>query len=140
MSNQTTELKFNELSNTMSIKLINGLGLYISLIKKNIDNGKNLKKKTVDSSIQNKEIAFCSDLPVRILSFNSYLAIKSMNIISSIVEINEYKLLNIRSLDFMYALMKLKNLEYLEFYQYLEETGYDFVDLEFINIFNKLEV
>ena len=140
MSNQTTELKFNELSNTMSIKLINGLGLYISLIKKNIDNGKNLKIKTVDSSIQNKEIAFCSDLPVRILSFNSYLAIKSMNIISSIVEINEYKLLNIRSLDFMYALMKLKNLEYLEFYQYLEETGYDFVDLEFINIFNKLEV
>ena len=124
----------------MSIKLINGLGLYISLIKKNIDNGKNLKIKTVDSSIQNKEIAFCSDLPVRILSFNSYLAIKSMNIISSIVEINEYKLLNIRSLDFMYALMKLKNLEYLEFYQYLEETGYDFVDLEFINIFNKLEV
>ena len=27
--------------------------------------------KTVDFSIQNKEIAFCSDLPFGILSFNS---------------------------------------------------------------------
>ena len=43
MSSQTIEMKFNELSNNMSIKLINGLRLYISLIKKNIDNGKNLK-------------------------------------------------------------------------------------------------
>ena len=40
MSSQTIEMKFNELSNNMSIKLINGLRLYISLIKKNIDNGK----------------------------------------------------------------------------------------------------
>ena len=63
-------MKFNELSNNMSIKLINGLRLYISLIKKNIDNGKKILK-TVDSSIQNKEIAFCSDLPFGILSFNS---------------------------------------------------------------------
>ena len=34
MSNQAIEMKFNELSNNMNSKLINGLGLHISLIKK----------------------------------------------------------------------------------------------------------
>ena len=43
MSSQTTEMRFNKLSNNVNIKLINGLGLHISLIKKNINNGKNLK-------------------------------------------------------------------------------------------------
>ena len=86
MSSQKTEMKFKKLSNNMNIKLVNGLGLYISLIKKNIDNGKNLKIKPVDSSIQNKEIACCSELAFGILSFNSYLDIESMSIISSNVE------------------------------------------------------
>ena len=36
-------MKFNKLLNNMSIKLIDGLGLYIFLIKKNIDNEKILK-------------------------------------------------------------------------------------------------
>ena len=62
------------------------------------------------------------------------------NFISCIVEINEYKLLNIRSLDFMYAFMKLIILDYLGFHKYLEETGYDFFDLEFIDIYHELEV
>ena len=86
MSSQKTEMKFKKLSNNMNIKLVNGLGLHISLIKKNTDNGKNLKIKPVDSSIQNKEIACCSELPFGILSFNSYLDIESMSIISSNVE------------------------------------------------------
>ena len=43
MSSQTTEMRFNKLSNNVNIKLINGLGLHIFLIKKNINNGKNLK-------------------------------------------------------------------------------------------------
>ena len=38
-----------------------------------------------------------------------------MNIISSSVEINEYKLLNIKSLYFAYTLAKLKILDYLGF-------------------------
>ena len=63
-----------------------------------------------------------------------------MNIISSSVEINEYKLLNVRSLDFIYAFMKLKILDYLGFQKYLEETGYDFLDLEFINKYHELEL
>ena len=49
-------MKFNELSN----KLINGFELYIYLIESNIDNGKNLKTKPVDSCIQSKQIAFYS--------------------------------------------------------------------------------
>ena len=62
-----------------------------------------------------------------------------MKIISSSEEINEYKLLSIRSPDFMYAFTKLKILDYLGFNKYLEETDYDFFDLEFINMYNKME-
>ena len=109
MSNQAIEMKFNELSNNMNIKLINGSELHIFLIKKNIyiDNGKSTIIKPVDFSIKNKETDFCSELLFAILSFNSYLDIESMNIISSSVEINEYKLLSVRSPDFMYAKLKI---------------------------------
>ena len=41
-----------------------------------------------------------------------------MNIISSSVETNEYKLLSIRSFHFMYAFMKLEILDYLGFHKY----------------------
>ena len=44
MSNQTVKVKFSDLSNKMNINLKNGLKLYISLIKNNIDCGKNHKK------------------------------------------------------------------------------------------------
>ena len=40
----------------------------------------------------------------------------------------------------MYALMKLIILDYLGFHKYLEETGYDFFYLEFIDIYHELEV
>ena len=135
-SNQTIEIKFSELSN----KLINGLKLYISLIKRNIYNGKNLKINSVDSSSQNREVAFCSELPIGILSFNSYLDIRSMNIIFSSVEKNEHKFLNIRSLYFMYACLKLVILDYLGFHKYSEQTGYNFNHLEISNIYHELEV
>ena len=91
--------------------------------------------KPADSSIQNKETAFCSELAFGILSFNSYLDIESVNIISSRVEINEYKLWNIESLDFICAFMKLEILDYLRFRGYLDEAGYDFINLEFIDIY-----
>ena len=61
----------------------------------------------------------------------------SVKTISSSVEINECKLLNIRSLDFMYAFLKLVNFGYSGFCKYLEEAGYGVVDLEwFIDIYN----
>ena len=126
-------MKFNELWNNMSIKLIDGSRLYISLIKKNIGNGKNFKIKPVNFSIENKEIAFCCELPFGILSFD----IRLMIIISSIVEINEHKLLNIRSLDLMHVFMKLKIFDYFGFHKYLEETGFD---IEFIDIHDEFVV
>ena len=66
---------------------------------------------------------------------------ESVKTISSSVEINEYKLLNIRSLDFMYAFLKLVTFGYSGFHKYLEKAGYDFVDLGwFIDIYNQVEV
>ena len=38
----------------------------------------------------------------------------------------------------MYAFMKLIILYYLGFHKYLEETGYDFFDLEFIDLYHEL--
>ena len=40
----------------------------------------------------------------------------------------------------MYAFMKLKILDYLGSHKYLEEAGFDFTDLEFIDIHTKLDV
>ena len=81
----------------LSKKLKNWLALYISLIKNNIDFGKNLKIKFVDSNIKSEEIAFCSDLPPAMLSLNAYLDIQSVESICSDVKINEYKLSNLTS-------------------------------------------
>ena len=89
--------------------------------------------------IHMKMIIFWLDLPFGILSFNSYLDIRSMNIISSSVEIDKYKHLNIESLDFMYAFTKLEILDYLGFHKHLEEAGYDFIDLEFFGVYNELK-
>ena len=49
-----------------------------------------LYKKPVDFSIKNKEIAFCSELPIGILSFNRYLDTELMKMTYSSVEINEH--------------------------------------------------
>ena len=57
-----------------------------------------------------------------------------MNIISSDVQTNEYKHLNIKSSYSMHAFMKLKLLDYLRFHKYLKEINYDFYDFEFIDI------
>ena len=114
MWNQTIQIKFNESSK----QLINGLALYISLIKNNIDDGKNFKITPVDSSIKSNEITFCSDFPFGNVSFNNYLDMESVKTISSSVEMNKYKLLSIRWLDFMYALIKVVTLGYSEFRKY----------------------
>ena len=54
---------------------------------------KNLKIKPIDSNLKNKCIVYCPDLPFGILSFCSCVDIEAMIIISSEVEIIEYKLL-----------------------------------------------
>ena len=39
----------------------------------------------------------------------------------------------------MYALTQLEFLDYLGFHKYLEEGPYNFIDLEFTNVYNQLE-
>ena len=57
------------------------------------------------------------------LSFNAYLDMQSVEAISPGLEINEYKLLNIRSLDFMDAFMKLVTFCYLVFHNLYNKTS-----------------
>ena len=57
----------------------------------NIRNGKNLKIKPIDSSLKDKYMVYCSVLPFGIISFSCYINIKTMNNISSVIEINKDK-------------------------------------------------
>ena len=61
-----------------------------------VGNGENLKIKLIDFSIKNKQIFFCPRLP-----FSSYVYIEAMNIISSCVEMNEYKILGTKSKNYL---------------------------------------
>ena len=72
-----------------------------------IANGKNLKIKPIDSNFNNKQIAYCPGLPFRMISFNSFVNIETMNIIFSDVEVNEYELIVIKSDESVNALKQL---------------------------------
>ena len=72
-----------------------------------IFNGKNLKIKPIDSNFNNKQIAYCPDLPFGIISFNSFFNIGTMNIISSDVEVNECELVGTKSDELVNALKQL---------------------------------
>ena len=54
-----------------------------------IRNGKNLRINPVDSSLKNKRIAYCLELPFGIISSPTYVNIETMKIISSDVEMNK---------------------------------------------------
>ena len=56
-------------------------------------NNKIINKKPIDLRIKNKQIALCSNLLLRILSFSDYVDIESMNNIFSDIDMNEYELL-----------------------------------------------
>ena len=71
---------------------IKGVAKHILYMTEYISSGKNLKIKPIDSSFNNKQIAYCPDLPFGIISFNSFFNIETMNIISSDVEVDEYEL------------------------------------------------
>ena len=77
-------------------------------MKDYINYGENLNKKPIDLSIKNKQIAFCSNLPFGIISFSGYIDIKTMSIISSDVQTNEYKLLRTKSKQIVNTLKLLK--------------------------------
>ena len=92
LSTKETKAKFIKLSNDLKIKLIKSNKKFIRYTKSRINNGENLNKNPIDLSIKNKQMVFCSDLPFGITSFSSYVDIESLNIISSDVDMNEYKL------------------------------------------------
>ena len=61
-------MKFNKLSNDLKIKSVKGTRNSFLLMKNYINNGINLNKNSIDSSLKNKQIAFCPGL-----SFGIYL-------------------------------------------------------------------
>ena len=75
---------FNKLANDSNINLkIEYKKKTILTFEEYINNGKNLKIKPIDSSLKDKCIAYCPELPFGMLSACSYLNIKTINIISS---------------------------------------------------------
>ena len=66
MSNLSTKerkAKFSKLSNDLNIKLIKGNRNFMLYLTKIINSGENLRKKSIDVSIQTKQMPVCSDLP-----------------------------------------------------------------------------
>ena len=106
--------------NGMGVKLINARYQHISLIKKNIDKGKNIKTIPIEDidfksvnlkkyvilnkpNLIDKEIAYCLGLPFGILTFNCYVDSEKIYIICFDVKINSYKLLCINTLSLSYS-------------------------------------
>ena len=79
------------------------------------NNGVNFRKKPINFSVKNKQIAFCSEFPFGILSFSSYVDIATVNIIYFDVEMNEHKLLGTKSKQIANALKILKMALFKEF-------------------------
>ena len=116
-----TKAKLNKLSNDLNIRLIKRNRNFILYMKSYINNGENLRKKSIDLSIKNKQKTFCSNLPFGILSLSSYVDIESMNIISSNVDMNEYKLLVTKSKQIVKVLKKLRISLFLGFLKKLKK-------------------
>lgn len=114
-------MKFNKFSIDLNIKLIKAAKNNVSYAKKYIDNGEYLEAKPIDSNIKNKSIAYSLELLFGMLSFSSYVHIEVMKIISSMVEINEYKLLRTTSHMLVNALKQLVIAHFLGFHNQLKE-------------------
>ena len=94
------EMELNELF----IYPIKGIAKHILYMAEYIANGKNLKGKPIDASFNDKQIVYCPQLSYGIISFNSFVNIKTMNITSSDIEVNEYELIGANSFDLVNAL------------------------------------
>ena len=113
-------MKLNKLSNDLNVKLIEGSNGTISYMKDYINNGENLKIKPFDSNLKNKCITCYLELSFGIISLSSYVDIEAMNITSSDVEINEYRLLSIKSNELVCPLKQLDIAHFLGFYKQFE--------------------
>ena len=85
--------RFNKLSNSLYIKLIKGDKRDIQYMVDCINKDENLVKRPVDLSNKNKCMAYCSELPLGILSYSSYTDLEKVKIGFPVVEKNEYNLL-----------------------------------------------
>ena len=106
MSNLTIkerEMEFDKLC----IYPIKGVAKHILYTAEYIANGKNFKIKPIDSSFNNKQIAYCPQLSYGIISFDSFVDIETMNIISSDVEVNKYEFIGTKLDELVNALKQL---------------------------------
>ena len=83
--------KFNKFANNLDIKVIKGHKNCILSTAEYISNGKilKIKLKHIDLNFKDKCRAYCSELPFGRISPSSYINIKTVNVISFDVEINE---------------------------------------------------
>ena len=86
---------------------IKGVAKHILYTAEYISNGKNLEIKPIDSSFNNKQIAYCPQLSYGIISFDSFVDIETMSIISSDVEVNEYEFTGTKFNELVNALKQL---------------------------------
>ena len=94
--------------------------------QKNIDNSKHIKTIPIEEidfksihvkkyivlnkpNVVNKKIVYCFELPFGIVTFNSYVDIEKMRIVSTGLKINEYKLLCINTLSLSYFFKEIRN-------------------------------
>ena len=97
------EMEFNKLC----IHSTKGIAKHILYVAEYIANKKNFKEKRIDSSFNNKKIAYCPQLCDGIISFNSFIDTETMKVISSNVEVNEYKFTGTKSDELVNALKQL---------------------------------
>ena len=117
MSNLTIkerEMKFNKLC----IYPTKGIAKHILYMTEYIANGENLKVKPLDSSFNNKQTAYYSQLSHGIISFISFVNIEMMNIISSDVEVNDHELIGTKSDELVNP---LKQLELPHFFGFIRQ-------------------
>ena len=88
-----------------------------------INKGKNLTKKSIDLGIRDEFIAYCDELPFGILSYSSYLDLKKMKIVPSVIFDDEYKLLGTKSKKMVAALKILKMLLIIGFLKTLRDNN-----------------
>ena len=116
-------ISFNEFGNIFNIKLLKGTKNSILYMTEYKLNGKNLKIIPIDLSLKDKYIAYCHELVFGIISFSSFINIETMNIISSDVETNEYKLLGVKSDKLVNALKLLGLPHFLGLFKQSKEEG-----------------
>ena len=83
----------------------------------------NKGERSIDPDIRDKFIAYCDQLPFGILSHSSYIDLKKMKIVSSVIFDDEYKLLGTKSKKMVTALKTLKMPLFIGFLKTLRDNN-----------------